>query len=57
MVATVRVLPPVLFLCCIQAMASLSELMPLAKIVWFPFSLAGLPLVLLGMAITVVGSR
>lgn len=57
MVAVKRVLPPVLFLFAILAMTALWKLLPVTEVVSFPFSLTGLPLVLLGIAMTVAGSN
>src|SRR5688572_20901940 len=57
MVAVKRVLPPVLFLFATVVMAALRMLLPITEVVSFPFSLAGLPLVLLGIAMTVAGSQ
>lgn len=57
MVAVKRVLPPALFLFAVVIMALLWRVAPLMELVSFPFSLAGLPLVLLGISFTVSGSR
>jgi len=52
-----KILPPILFALCLLAMVLLDQLLPILRIVEYPFNLIGIIFIVLGLSLTITSNR